>query len=713
MPRTNTREDGCAYEGYAVDVYRKRHPDRIVFAPSIPDALFWAVTGKPVTRKALLKAKRYHEARTKQRVQRGKNTITISHRWGVDGVSVDRKAWMTHAGDLDALDVQLVEAKLGTANAKAMAGSVGVVKRCGWRTRLRTGTTWEPRAVLLSPRAPTAFLASFFPKGMLVHEKIDPPAETGPSTKAFQPMQWQTDAAQLTHAAWNSKEAAIVEAPMGMGKTAAAWLTLQGASDKLQLRIFAAHTLKVAKQARESALKDLGICATLVTSKTVAGLRAASDREAAEVKADEDRKTCRRIKKKLEGIVGRATAQEPAYVVLTHRALRLLEGGSALPQNAAFVVDECHLLWRNAAFEALCDASAERRVQFLSATPHDVPKARADSMRVVLKKTFADGVELGRLVPLHIEFVTVVDVESREVSDEASTLNLDRKAEAAAAWIVNGNLEKASVYTSRIEEADDFVKALGRAFDELGVSSECFSVHSRHSAADDDSNLANFSGAEFLKDGVSHRVVVSVGQLKEGWDCPSLDAVVLLQPPGNERAAKQIFGRPMRTHKGKAIARALVFDRKEMLAGMGKLVVDGKEDGKVSAFSYGVTADSYEGQLAISTIPEIRSKMMKAGDDLQEQVKRKQELLVCTADARLDAQVDAYIKTYLVPKKVPTRHAKGGRPRRRARLLRGGRRVQGWGGGLGPKGERMLARERATLVPPLRQAKGEALGRWV
>lgn len=76
-------------------------------------------------------------------------------------------------------------------------------------------------------------------------------------------------------------------------------------------------------------------------------------------------------------------------------------------------------------------------------------------------------------------------------------------------------------------------------------------VHSKMSASDRDENLRAFDAGEV-------RWIFNVGVLTEGWDCPRVDAVVLVRPTKSTALYVQMVGRSLRIFEGKS--RAVIYD---------------------------------------------------------------------------------------------------------------------------------------------------------
>ena len=283
----NNGARGIAYEPYALAVHARAHPDRVVFGGQggIPDALLARASGTPVTAEALKKLKREYAATVEAALTQGQKPVGLSEHFGLDGVSVDAKAWKTHTGDVLA-SLNVIEAKVCIADCHVLGPSIA---RC-YKNLAIYGPEKVPPLTVLSPYKPTSkVIDTFSPlKGAFHHERIEeetPRAVSSmPSTSAVEitedrpidPYQWQKTVSRNTTGMWNKgSRICVANVVMGLGKTAAGWLTLQKA-DRQPLRLFCAHTAVVALQAMDEATR-LGVTALDLThrNKTKSGVDAA------------------------------------------------------------------------------------------------------------------------------------------------------------------------------------------------------------------------------------------------------------------------------------------------------------------------------------------------------------------------------------------------------------------------------------------------------
>ena len=644
MPLNNAH--GLAYEPHALSQYARAHPDRIVFCGKggFPDAVLALVTGKPVTPEMTRELKREHTAAVNEALANGEEPPRLSEHFGMDGVGVDAEAWSMHKEDLLS-SLHILECKVGLADCHILGPSIA-----RQFTNLAIyGPKKLPPLTLISPHKPTPKVVDTFAPlpGAFHHELIrEAPLvssavssnSTGvvgdaTTTETIDCFQWQKTVARRTVREWKKgNRLCVVNVVMGMGKTVAGWLSLQNA-DKWPLRLFCAHTTVVAGQVREEAMK-LGITALDLTHlcKTKAGVDAAvrgaadfssdssSDGEPAPEEQEATAAECARLIHSLADLSRKACADKPVYAVLCHTTLRALakHGFGDLGCRAALLIDESHKMKNcRVVYESLLSPSnSSMRTLLMTATPpkswdvgslgETIAKALVDAP-VVMRLGLTHGIEMKRLVPTHVEVVVAADAESGEVCDSAEA-TIAKKAEATAAWIVSNNLSTVSVYATRIDDAKTFAAALGPAIDAIaGGKAWCASVHSKKKTSENDAALDHFKADTFSSDGVMHKVVVSVGQLKEGFNMPCLQAVVLLEPPDDAASVLQMAGRAMRVYPGKTMARMLVFGEDRAAASVGRMLH--AYDREFKAVSVGAVANTYNDQINTATTGPIRTAL--------------------------------------------------------------------------------------------------------
>ena len=667
MPLNNAH--GLAYEPYALSQYEKAHPDRVVFygKGGIPDAILALATGKPVTPEMTRELKREHADSVDEALANGKEPKGLSEHFGMDGVSVDAGAWcqLTRSMTPEKLlsppqkslqkSLHILECKVGVADCHVLGPTIALE----FGNLAKYGKEQMPHLTLLSPHKPTleVFKRLAAVQGAFHHELIrEAPlasstaaasvgaVEVASKDTAVELYQWQKKVAKRTLSKWKKgNRICVASVVMGMGKTFAGWWTLKRA-DRYPLRLFCAHTTVVADQARKEAMQ-LGIKALDLTHccKTKVGVHAAV-RGVVEPAPEEQEPTateCARLIHNLTDLSRTACADKPVYAVLCHATLRALakHGFGDLGCRTALLIDESHKMKNcRVVYESLLSPSNRgMRTLLMTATPpkswdvgslgETIVKALVDAP-IVMRLGLTHGIEMKRLVPTHVEVVVAVDADSGEVCDSAEA-TIAKKVEATAAWIVSNNLSTASVYATRIGDAKTFAAALGPAINAIaGGKVWCASVHSNTKTSENDAVLDHFKADTFSSDGVMHKVVVSVGQLKEGFNMPCLQAVVLLEPPDDAASILQMAGRAMRVFPGKTIARMLVFGEDCAAASVGRMLH--AYDREFKAVTVGAVASTYDDQIHTATAGPIRTALEAKSRSFEASTRERIENLALT-----------------------------------------------------------------------------------
>ena len=672
----NNGARGVAYEAHAISKHARIHEDRCVFAGgAIPDALLAMASARPVTTEAILASKREHARGVEDALKRGEAPVrTLSEHFGLDGVSVDMKAWKSNCANLSD-SLRIIEAKVGVADAHVLGPSIA---RCFTNLAVY-GRDALPPLDLLSPHKPTpAVFRTFAPiPGAFAHERIPEapsvlePTDADVADEGIQPFRWQETLARKTVGAWKQHRVCIANVVMGLGKTIAAFVALRRA-EKRPLKLFCAHTTVVARQAIDEARK-LGIVALDLThyrttneavaarvgAGTDAGTDVSSDDADDADDAEPDAAECARLVAALADLSRRASVDSPVYAVCCHATLRALAKHEFdyFGCSVALVIDEFHKIkCSKLVFDAVLEPTYNMRSLLMSATPPlvwdvgalgEATAAALAEAPVISRLGLAHGIGLRRLVPTHVEVVVAADADTGELRDSA-TATLTKKVQATAAWVASNNFATTSVYASRCDEANEFAAALGAALEALGGGRAwCASVHSAKPAKANDDALAHFKADTFSTDGVVHKVVVSVGMLKEGFNMPSLQAVVLLTPPDDAASVLQMAGRAMRASHGKTVARLLAFGEDKAAACVGRMLH--VYDREQAAVTVGAVADSYKAQLA-STVPgAARASLAAKGAKVVAKTKERLKNIVlaaCDNETLRTAQVDAFVAQF-------------------------------------------------------------------
>lgn len=688
MPNNNGAR-GNAYEPYAIQQYAQKYPELAVFGDrSIPDALLAMATGRAVTADSTKELKRQYNTAVDELIAGGKEPKALSRHFGMDGVSVDSKAWSMRAGEDDNTStddvfssLRILECKLPIADAHVL----GPTTMLQFHNLAVYGPQKMPPLTLLSPHKPTPAVFNGFdlPLHRKFHHELirEAPSSSisavgeATATETIDFFQWQRTVSRRTVARWKSGTAlCVANVVMGLGKTVAGWLTLKDA-DKWPLRIFCAHTTDNAKQILDEAallgIRPLDLTHLRRTNTEVdAVLRSAaeSSTDSSSESGDSpeeasepglDAAECTRLVQMLTDLSSRATRDRPVYVILCHATLRALatNGIGKLQSQTALVIDESHKLANGkAVYDAIFDAKHNIRTLLTTAThpkTWDVGRlgtANATALAnapIVVRLGLMEGIGQKRLVPTHVELVVGTDVTSGELRDSANA-TIEKKVEATAAWIASNNFATTKVYTSRTADANKFAEMLGPAIESIaGSKAWCATVHSDNTESKNTATKDNFKANTFATDGVMHKVVVSVGKLKEGFNMLHLDAVVLLEPSDNPASVLQMAGRGMRAFPGKTMARVLVFGEEKAAACVSRMLHE--YDREFKAVTVGVVASTYDEQIATATEGEARTAAKQKGRSFQKKIRdglQNLATVACDNSTLRTAQVAAFVKQF-------------------------------------------------------------------
>jgi len=616
--QTDTGKAGREYELSSLTRRAQQDESRMIFpARQAPEPLLLMAGGKDVTPDAV-------RANIKQR-QLDKNIPTkngISTEFGMDAVSVNAKAFKSNG---QVVDLRVVECKIGLADCGVLGPSIARQLK----TLCRTGPDKLPPLELISPFMPTPQVYDSFsllPKGAFRYTKVQvdaaanvPVAVASGAAGTIKLFDWQRAAVRATLNAWNRSNTRLtkLQIPMGLGKTIAGWALLKNKPDQWSLtksvRIFAAHTVSIAMQALEEA-KLLGINAIDLTnrqSNLVLPEAAAEDEESDGGDNDEamfatyDGKESKRIIESFLAVKAAATLEKPAYIVVCHHTLRILAKtpGFLGSKPVALAIDEFHLLHKSkVVFERIFDPAANIRAMAMSGTPPTkysaavLGKYLAEKMcdaPTTFRLGLRHGIEMGLLVPTHIEIVVGSDDKTHEQVDDTSRAPVATKAKTIASWLAVNRLQTCSVFVKRIREANDLKKLIKAELEALGATAWCDAHHSGNTSTKNREVLDEFKRPIDPKTGdVDFKVVVSVGQLREGFNFPSLQAVVITNPREDEL---QALGRVMRAFPGKTMGRALLFGKDRSTRSVSRMLYS--YDREVRSITVGCVAETFDEQV--------------------------------------------------------------------------------------------------------------------
>lgn len=151
---------------------------------------------------------------------------------------------------------------------------------------------------------------------------------------------------------------------------------------------------------------------------------------------------------------------------------------------------------------------------------------------LIVAAQIGELVEMGYLLPSKISHPST-RVRSGEISESP-----------VVAWKDKGEDRSTVVFAANVKAAEKFAGE----FEAEGVRAVV--VHGKLSGEVRDQRLADFdSGAA--------KVIVNVGILTEGWDCPSASCCIFARTVGNTSLYLQMVGRVLRPHPGQEYARVI------------------------------------------------------------------------------------------------------------------------------------------------------------
>ena len=222
----------------------------------------------------------------------------------------------------------------------------------------------------------------------------------------------------------------------------------------------------------------------------------------------------------------------------------------AYPQNYfnSIVIDEAHHA-AAPSYRRITDYFNTDFILGVTATPQ-----RSDSTRlvdvfeeIVYYKSIQDLIEDGWLCPLvgyrvktntDLSEVEIVNGDYAQAKLEDAVDNPERNAHIVAAYLNLAMDEKALVFASGVRHAENLALSFRQASVEAEVIVGTTPQEERNSI------LARFAAGTL-------KVVVNVGVLTEGFDEPSVQAIILAKPTRSTLLYTQIVGRGTRLHESK------------------------------------------------------------------------------------------------------------------------------------------------------------------
>ena len=690
--------EGRRYEPHAIRVYHEaRRATELVWpAERAPRVLLVMAEGKECTPHELRAAvARDHAPRV--------DAEGVSAQKGLDGIGVKRAEW--EKADPAALVLNLIECKHPNRSIEPSDIASNLL-----RIKINNDRGFFPFFTLISPQGPTPYVLKGFSVGRFEHFPVPWPiaqAAVAPSVAPPPPvelLEWQDVTAGRVVRHWKGRNGRMckVLAAIAMGKTLMGLEALRRAEAQ-PVKIFVVHRIdRVAPTTREAA--RLGIEAiNLTCNRTASDAADAVDEDVDAEQPVEDNEACQQIRAGFLQRVKDATTDKrnpkPVWIVICHYTLRIMTlPNVAFFENEAFdgvgtavVIDEWHLLHRNGNVFTGLLASEHTRTLLMTGTlpklshaamqpkPTQAVFAQLRDAPTVKRIPMSEGVRLGRLVPVRVEAVLAVD--GRGKAGDAAKEPLEAKAKATAAWIVQNALRTVAVYTTSIYEADAFRALLKAAVEaelqKAGVADPTAwskVVHSNLSSGANRLVLETFMRATptaRLEEpwcdpngrtcDAHYCFLTSVGKLKEGFDFPALQAVVMLNQPGNSCAAVQIAGRVMRAHPGKTIGRVLVFSTDDVACNLWAQVAQEYDDTK-GALSFGFvprTLDEYAA--AWTPGSDVQEALRDASQTFRQNVDEQfKKLVIADMASYTDQIIEAFITAF--PNNAPWSKTNAKRP---------------------------------------------------
>lgn len=222
----------------------------------------------------------------------------------------------------------------------------------------------------------------------------------------------------------------------------------------------------------------------------------------------------------------------------------------AYPKNyfKSIVIDEAHHA-AAPSYRRIIDFFSPDFLLGVTATPQ-----RSDSTRlidvfdeIVYYKTIQDLIEQGWLSPLvGYRVKSNIDISNVEIRNgeyvqeqlEETIDNPERNAHVVASYLSLASNEKAIVFASGVRHAEN----LALSFRQASVETEVIVGTTPYEVRQD--ILARFATGQL-------KVIVNVGVLTEGFDEPSVQAIILAKPTRSTLLYTQIVGRGTRLFEGK------------------------------------------------------------------------------------------------------------------------------------------------------------------
>ena len=343
---------------------------------------------------------------------------------------------------------------------------------------------------------------------------------------------YQQDALESVLASVRTDRSVLLQAATGAGKTILFSALVKACMERYQMRIgILAHREQLVRQARDKLLKvwpegedSIGIACKSASSSVELG--------------------------------------RPVVIGSPQTLVRRI---GETPAIHLLIVDECHRLppadsksQYRTLVETLRDYYPEMRLLGVTATPYRLghgyiygDRCRAPEQNWFGSLCYSIGTsdlqEQGYLVPLRIFAAAEPDLSG--VSTSKGEFNLAQLSDRMSEGVhVHGAVEALARHASDRRRVVAFAvsiahaEALRDAFRRAGRTSEA--VHSKMPHGERLRILDAFDRGEI-------EVLCNVGVLTEGWDCTSVDCMVMCRPTKSAALYVQMAGRGLRTHEGK------------------------------------------------------------------------------------------------------------------------------------------------------------------
>lgn len=223
------------------------------------------------------------------------------------------------------------------------------------------------------------------------------------------------------------------------------------------------------------------------------------------------------------------------------------------PEATLVLVDECHHMAKGGQWAELVRSylAAKARIVGLTATP-----GRADDAALERFEGIVVGAQVSELQRLWIATGGREGLVPLRIKDPGKVLGPGKIAQAPVdAYLAFARGRSAAVFAPHTKAASEYRDG----FMGLGVAAEF--VTGKTPKPERDAILARFASGELP-------VLISVGVLTEGWDCPRCSCIIVARSVGSQVLWIQITGRGLRPFPGKT--ECLLLDLRGAVRALGR-----------------------------------------------------------------------------------------------------------------------------------------------